>query len=281
LDETIERRWGRRIEARGIYRDAARSSKAVTNKTSGLRWLSVQLLAQIPWAERIWGLPFLTALAPSSGYYKKQGRTPTKLTERAKQLILQVKRWVPKRALIFLADSSYASLELLTWCQFLKVTLITPLRLDANLFAPAPRRRPGQTGRPRLKGRRLPKLSARLKNPKTRWKRIWINWYGRGKRRIEVATGQAVWYHTGKSPVPIRWVLVRDPLGKFKTRALLSTDQSLSAQKVIELYTRRWQVEVTFEECRAHLGFETQRQWNRNSIGRATPVVLALFSLVS
>ncbi len=281
LDETIERRWGRRIAARGIYRDAARSSKAVTNKTSGLRWLSVQLLAKVPWAHKIWGLPFLTVLAPSARYYEKRGRQPQKLASRAKQVVLQIERWAPQRALIFLADSSYAALELLAWCQHLKVTLITPLRLDAALFAPAPKGARGKRGRPRCKGRVLPKLSARLESPKTKWRRMWVDWYGKGKRKVEVATGTAVWYHSGKVPVPIRWVLVRDPLGEFESRALLSTNLTQSAQEIVELYTRRWQVEVTFEETRAHLGFETQRQWNQKSIQRATPVLLGVFSLVT
>lgn len=281
LDETIERRWGRQIAARGIYRDAARSSKAVTNKTSGLRWLSVQLLARVPWAKKIWALPFLTVLAPSARYYQKRGRQPLKLTDRARQVIRQIRRWVPHRPLIFVADSAYAVLDLLAWCQRLSVTLITPLRLDAALFAPAPQPRPGQKGRPRLKGAALPKLAARLHDPKTPWQRLWVNWYGKGPRRVAVTTGTAVWYHSGQVPVPIRWVLVRDPLGQFEPRALLSTNLSLSAREIVELFTRRWQVEVTLEETRAHLGIETQRQWNPKAIQRATPVLLGLFSLVT
>lgn len=281
IDETIERRWGRRIAARGIYRDAARSSKAVTNKTSGLRWLSVQWLVQIPWAQRIWALPCLTALAPSARYYQSRGRQPKNLTDRAKQAILQIRRWAPQRVLIFVADSGYAVLELLAWCQRLHVTLIVPLRLDAALFGPAPRPRQGQKGRPRLKGKRLPTLAARLKNPKTVWQRLRVLWYGQGYRRVEVATGIALWYHSGKMPVLIRWVLVRDPRGRFQTRALLSTDPTQSAQQILELFTRRWQVEVTFEEARAHLGLETQRQWNSKAIQRTTPVLLGLFSVVT
>lgn len=281
LDETLERRWGRRIAARGIYRDAARSSKSVVNKTSGLRWLSVQLLAPVPWAQKIWGLPFLTALAPSARYYQNRGRQPQKLTDRARQVIGQVRRWARDRELIFVADNGYAVLELLLWCQHLKVTLITPLRLDAALFAPAPPPRPGQKGRPRLKGRRLPSLSARLKDPKTRWQRLRVHWYGQGLRMVEIATDTALWYHSGHAPVLIRWVLVRDPLGRFETRALLSTDANRSARQIVEWFTRRWQVEVTFEETRAHLGVETQRQWNPKAIQRATPVLLGLFSLVT
>jgi len=281
LDETIERRWGPRISARGIYRDAARSSKSVANKTSGLRWVSVQLLASITWAKRIWALPFLTVLAPSRRYYQKKGRPAKTLTDCARQVIAQIRRWCPKRELIFVGDPTYAALELLAFAQKVGVTLITPLRLDAALFAPAPVRKPGRNGRPRKKGRALPKLEQRLQDPQTRWRRVWVQWHGRGRRRVELASGQAVWYHAGKIPVPLRWVLVRDPLGEFETRALLCTDERKSPREIVELYTRRWQVEVTFEEVRAHLGVETQRQWNDQAIARTTPVLLGLFSLVT
>jgi DDE superfamily endonuclease len=280
LDETIERRWGRRISARGIYRDAARSSKSVTNKTSGLRWVSVQLLAWVPWAQRWWALPFLTVLAPSRRYYQKRGRTPKTLTDCARQTIAQVRRWLPGRELIFVGDMTYAVLELLGFAQRLGVTLITPLRLDAALFTPAPSHH-GKKGRPRKKGRRLPSLNQRLRDKNTRWRRTRINWYGRGLTWVELATGTAVWYHGGKVPVPIRWVLVRSPHGEFETRALLCTDMRKSAKAIVELYSRRWQVEVTFEEVRAHLGVETQRQWNDRAIARTTPILLGLFSIVT
>jgi hypothetical protein len=280
LDETIERRWGERIAARGIYRDAARSSKSVTNKTSGLRWVSAQLLAEVPWAKRIWALPFLTVLAPSRRYYQKRGRPAKTLTDCARQVMAQVRRWCRDRELIFVGDPTYAALELLAFAQKVGVALITPLRLDAALFEPAPRRT-GRKGRPRKKGRALPKLAQRLQDPKTRWQRVSVRWHGRGRRQVELATGQAVWYHAGRDPVPIRWVLVRDPQGEFETRALLCTEPRMSAQRIVELYTRRWQVEVTFEEVRAHLGVETQRQWNDRAIARTTPVLLGLFSVVT
>ena len=65
IDETLERRWGKKIKAKGIYRDAVRSSHSHFVKCSGLRWLSLMWLAPIPWAKRVWALPVLTALAPS------------------------------------------------------------------------------------------------------------------------------------------------------------------------------------------------------------------------
>ncbi len=281
IDETIERRWGRRIAARGIYRDAARSSKAVTNKTSGLRWLSVQLLAPIAWARKIWALPFLTILAPSARYYQNRRRRPQNLTDRAQQVLRQLRRWIPQRALIIVADGGYSVLELLALAQRLTITFIVPLRLDAALFAPLPPPRPALKGRPRLKGKRLPTLASHLKNPRTRWQRLWVHWYGQGRRKIQLTTGTALWYHSGKVPVPIRWVLVRDPRGCFEARALLSTDPQQSAPQSLELFTRRWQVEVTFQETRAHWGVETQRQWNSKAIQRTTPVLLGLFSIVT
>lgn len=281
LDETIERRWGARITARGIYRDAARSSKSVTNKTSGLRWLSVQLLAQVSWAGRRWALPFLTVLAPSRRYYENKHKEPKKLLDCARQAIRQTQRWCPNRELIFVGDPTYAALDLLALGRQVGATLITPLRLDAALFDPAPPRQPGQLGAPRKKGQPQPKLAQRLNDPLTEWQRIWVHWYGYGKRLVEVATGTAVWYHSGKPPVPIRWVLVRDPKGEFETRALLCTDRSKTAKQIVEYYTCRWQVEVTFEEVRAHLGVETQRQWNDPAIARTTPALLGLFSIVT
>ena len=187
---------------------------------------------------------------------------------------------MPDRELIFVGDPAYAALELLAFARELGVSLITPLRLDAALFEPAPRRT-NRRGRPRKKGRALPKLAQRVRDPQTRWRRVWVRWYGRGRRQVELASGRAVWYHSGKAPVPLRWVLVRDPRGEFETRALLGTDQRKSPQEILELYTRRWQVEVTFEEVRAHLGVETQRQWNDRAIARTTPVLLGLFSVVT
>ena len=76
LDDTIERRWGPKISARGIYRDPVRSSKGHFVKASGLRWLSAMLLVRVPWADRIMALPFLTLLAPSKRFYTAKSRAP-------------------------------------------------------------------------------------------------------------------------------------------------------------------------------------------------------------
>jgi hypothetical protein len=280
IDETIERRWGPTIRARGIYRDPVRSSRGHFVKASGLRWISVMLLAPIPWAGRVWALPFLTALAPSERFARGRGCRHKKLTDRARQLLLLVARWLPERRLIAVADSSYAAIELLAAvCR--RLTMITRLRLDARLFDPPSPRRPGTRGRPRVLGARQPTLAERLADPGTRWRRVTVaGWYGRTERRIELVSGTALWHHPGKR-VPIRWLLVRDVAGEFEPQGFLCTDPDADPLDVLRWFVRRWSVEVTFAEVRRHLGVETQRQWSDLAIARTTPALLGLFSLVT
>jgi hypothetical protein len=309
-DDTLERRRGVQIKAKGIYRDAARSSHKHLVKTSGLRWLCLMLLVPIPFAQRLWALPFLTMLAPSQRYQKE--RAPKRkhhktLVDWMRQSLLQVRRWFPERDLVLVADSSFAVLELLASLQQRQaphqpITVVTRLRLDAGLYEPAPPPPAGKkspNGRPPLKGKRLPTLQQRLTEPETPWTPIPVpQWYGGGAphptqphkgsidstgepRMIEIATGTAIWYHTGKPPVPVRWVLLRDPQEQFRPQALLCTDMTVEAGQVVQWYVSRWQVEVTFHEVREHLGVETQRQWSAPAIARTTPVLLGLFSLVT
>ncbi len=284
VDETIERRRGKQIKAKGVYRDPVRSSKSQLVKVSGLRWISLMLLVNIPWAQRIWALPFLTVLAPSERYYEGKVRGHKKLTDWARQMGKQVRRWLPKRKLVLVADSSYAALELLASLQNLAnpVYMVTQLRLDAALYEPAPEREPGTIGRPRKKGKRLPSLNDVLANEETVWQTVTVShWYGQGPTEVEITSGTAVWYSSGKPVVPIRWVLVRDPKGEFETRAYLCTDQSAASVQILKWFVRRWQVEVTFQETRAHLGVETQRQWSDKAIARTTPILLGLFAWIT
>jgi hypothetical protein len=172
IDDTIERRRGKRIAAKGIYRDPVRSSKGHLVKASGLRWLSLMLLAPIPWAGRVWALPFLTALAPSERYCRERGRRHKKLTDWARQMGLQARRWLPGREIVLLGDGSFAALELLAALARHGLVCVTRLRLDAALYEPAPPRRPGTVGRPRTKGARLPNLADVLADAGTRWAEV-------------------------------------------------------------------------------------------------------------
>ena len=280
LDDTIERRWGPKINARGIYRDPVRSSKGHFVKASGLRWLSAMLLVNVSWAGRILALPFLTVLAPSKRFYDNKPRSPKTLVDCARQAVRQICRWLPGRSIVIVADSAFAALEFLAAVRK-HVCVVTRLRLDASLFDFPPQKRKGR-GRPPIKGKRLPKLSSLLKNRRVSWQRLRISpWYGQTNRLIEVATGTALWYQPGTAPVPIRWIIVRDPTGKLEPQAFLCTDLNAKPRDIIAWFVSRWNVEVTFQEVRAHLGVETQRQWSDNAILRTTPALLALYSIVT
>jgi hypothetical protein len=282
-DETIERRRGKLIRAKGIYRDPVRSSHSHFVKASGLRWVTIMLLTCVPFAQRIWALPFLTLLAPSARFYG-QRRAHKKLTDWMRQGLLQLRRWLPDRRLVFVADSSYATLELLGRMIRLPnpITMVVRFRLDAALYAPAPPRLPGQKGRPRRKGERLPSLEELAADPTTVWTpHIVRYWYGELRRHIELTSGTAVWFHIAKPVVPIRWVVIRDPLGRFKTQALLCTDLTATPVQIVEWFIQRWQMEVTHREVREHLGVETQRQWSDKAIARTTPALFGLFSLIT
>src|SRR3954469_3882381 len=284
LDDTIERRWGKKIQARGIYRDPVRSSRSHFVKTSGLRWLSLMLLVEIPWAGPVWALPFFTVLAPSERYHQKRHRRHKTLVNWGKQMLLQLRRWMPERQLVLVVDSGYAALEFLGCLANRKqpITCITRLRLDAQLYAPAVPRRNGQIGRPRRKGVRLPSLQERVNDRKTKWSTVTVpHWYSAGPRTVQVATGTAVWYRVGLPVVPLRWILIRDPQQQFRPQALLSTDLAVAPGQAVQWFVLRWQLETTFAEVRAKLGVESQRPWSDLAIARTTPCLLGLFSLVT
>jgi hypothetical protein len=280
LDDMVERRWGEMIGPRGIYRDPVRSSRGCFVKTSGLRWVCLDLLADVPWSQRVWALPFLTVLAPSERYAERTGRPHKTIVDWARQMILQLCRWLPGREIVVVMDHTYVGQKLLDAVRG-HVCVVGQMRLDSALYAPPPPRPPGKRGAPRKVGERLLKLNERLLDPATEWKRVRTTWYGGREVELDIATGTALWYYRGSPAVAIRWVLVRDPSGKRETRAFLSTDLSMDALEIIQLYVRRWAVEVTFEESRRHLGIETQRQWSDLAIRRTTPCLLGAFSITA
>jgi hypothetical protein len=286
LDDTIGRRWGRRIRARGIHRDPVRSSDAHLVKTSGPRWISLMLLplAPVPRAGRVRALPFLTALVPSERSCRERGRRHKALLDVGRGS-LPCRRGAGWEGATSRSPATAASFSALLFLDAMRrggVTAITRLRLDAALHEPAAPRLPGTVGRPRTEGARLPTLSEALADESTSWQPVVVpGWPGAGERALEVASATAAWRHGGLPVVPIRWVLVRDPEHRFATQALLCTDPAQEPARIIAWFVRRWQVEVTFQAVRAHLGVETQRQWSDTAIARTTPCLLALFSIVT
>ena len=195
IDPTLERRRGSKIAARGIYRDAVRSSDSHFVKASGLRWISLMLLTTIPWAQRIWALPVMTVLSPSERYYQQRQRVAKTLLDRSLQMLKLLRRWLPGRELVVVGDNAYAALDFLEGARQVGVTMIARLRLDAALYEPAPPC--SGRGRPRKKGKRLPTLATILNDPTTDWQSLSLTWYNGQQHSMEVASGTAVWFHNG------------------------------------------------------------------------------------
>lgn len=283
VDETLERRWGPKISKRGHWRDSLASGRKMNVSTSGLRWLVFAVVVNVPWTPLYWSMPFLSILLTTPKVSAKLEKRHRTVAQRTAQVVYWLRRTLPGRPIHLIGDGAYSVIRLGLRCQSNGVTLIAPLRLDARLFDHPPshvalsgkKRR----GRPPCVGHRLPNLERVATLASTCWHRSRIDWYGGIAETVDWATGTALWYSTGTSPLHIRWVLVRDPAGKRPTVAYFSTDVYQSAPTIIADFVKRWSLEVTFEETRAHLGLETQRQWSDKAIERTTPALLGLFSL--
>ena len=265
VDETLERRWGKRIKKRGHWRDSLASSHNQNVTTSGLRWVVVALNVKLAWARRSWALPFLSILLTTPKVSQELELRHRTYIDRTLQAVKCLARAFPGRTIKLIGDGAYSVLELGLQSKKLNVTLIAPLRLDARLFASAPERTKVERGRPRLVGARLPILSKLVTDLSRAWQLVELDWYGGATKSMWILTGTAVWYSNStrcSAPLPIRWVLVRDPTQRLPTRAFFSTDLTQSPTAIVSDFVKRWNIEVTFEESRRHLGVETQRQWN-------------------
>jgi len=282
VDETTERRKGKKIKAKGCYRDAVRSSKSKVVHCFGLKWICMMAIVPLPWSKRCWALPFLSVLAPSKNYHQSQNKRHKTTVDWTCQMIMQVRRWLPKRFIVLVGDGAYAAVKLALCCCRLStpVCLVSRLRLDACLYDFPPPDQPGKRGPKPKKGKKQTSLLERIKDESIPWSLVVIDWYDGIKRELEIFSGISLWYTPGNNPVPIKWVVVRDPTGELRTEAFFATDLTASEQQILNWFVLRWNVEATFEEMRAHLGLETQRQWSDLAIARTTPVLFGLFSMI-
>jgi hypothetical protein len=285
VDDTLERRKSRKLAYRGLFRDPVRSTAEHVQYAWGLRWLVFSLVVPVPWSQRRWALPFLAWPLLSENACQRLHKRHRTLVEVTAAVVGHLSRWFPEREIRLVGDGSFAALSLARTCQHARgpVCLVSRLRLDAVLHAfPGPRPA-GKRGPKPKKGVRLPSLELRLQDPATPWQRQQVRWYGGEVRTVELVSEVCLLYRPGQPPVPVRWVLVRPPAEAphaFEAGACFCTDPRLSPVEVVAAFVLRWNIEVTFAEVRAHLGFETQRHWQRQATGRVAPCLLGLFSLV-
>ncbi len=248
-------------------------------KCFGLKWVCLALIVPVPWTARPWALPFLTVLAPSKEANERAGKRHKTTVDWTVQTVKVVSRWLG-RPWVLIGDGAYACVHLAWACARAQVTLIARLRFDARLFG-FPQPVPGRRGPKPKKGARQKALGERIEEALETGEEVSVQWYGGLEKVLRVLSGVSLWHTPGQPPVPIRWVVVVDPQGKLRPEAFFSTDTKLSPVTLVEWFVLRWNIEVTFEEGRRHLGLETQRQWSERAIARTTPVLLALFSLVT
>src|SRR5215510_7103184 len=278
-DDTVERRAGRKIRAKGCYRDAVRSTKKQVIRCFGLKWVSMMLLVPVPWSRRVWALPFLTALCwPASKSGQRRHKTSI---DWVRQMMKQVRRWLLGRRLVLVVDGGFAAVSLALACVKHQVTMVSRLRWDAALYHPSGPQPKGKRGPKPLKGKRQRRLQDWAERSDTPWETVEVDWYGGQRKQLWVFSRPALWYTPRLPPVAIRYVLVADPEGKLRMEAFFCTDLEATPGEILPWIVMQWSLEVTFEESRAHLGLETPRQWSDQAIARTTPVLLALFSIVT
>lgn len=279
-DDTVDGHPGRHVYGKARHRDPVRSSHAYTAWKYGHRWVVLAILVQLPFARRPWALPVLVDLYRSEEDDRRRNRphrTPAQIMCRLLRLLMIR---CPGRRFAFVGDAGYGSHEVarLAHRHRARLSLVSKLHPHANLFEPPPPY--GGKGRPRVKGARVPRPSEGVAAARRR-RRLVVGWYGGGTRRVAVVTGAGHWYKAGGGLVPIRWVFVHDLEGTHRDEYFYATDTTLDPGGIVTRYAGRWNIECTFQECRAHLRTGTTRGWCRRTVLRATPCLLGLYSVVA
>jgi hypothetical protein len=279
-DDTVDGHPGRRVYGKARHRDPVRSSHSYTAWRYGHKWVVLAVLVRLPFATRRWALPVLVALYRAPELNRAEGRphrTPAQLMCRLLRLLLLR---LPGRTFVFVGDSGFGTHELARFCRRhrARLTLVSKLHPDANLFGPPPEYR--GRGRPAAKGPRQPKPRQAVAHARS-LARLTVDWYGGGTRTVGVATATGHWYKDGRGLVPLRWVFVRDRTDTHRDEYLYTTDPALRPAAVIGLYCGRWNLETTFQELRSHLGLETTRGWCRATVLRAAPSLFGLYTVVA
>jgi hypothetical protein len=278
-DDTGARRGGRKIAAKGGYRDAGRSTKKPGIRGVGLQWGSMRLLGPVPWSRRLGAPPFRTALCwPAEPSTRRRHKTSV---DWVRHMMKQVRRWWPGRRLGFVVEGGVAAGSLaLAWGKS-HVVLVARVRWDAARYHPPGPQPPGKRGPQPTQGQRPRRLQAWAERSDTPGETVEVLWYGGQLKHLWVFSRTALWSTPRLPPVAFRAVLVAEPEGMRRMEAFFCTDLEATPVEVLPWVVMRGSVEGTCEEARAHLGVETQRQWSDQAIARTTPVLLGLFALVT
>lgn len=278
-DDTVDEHRGAKVYGKDCHRDAVRSTKTYTAYRWGHRWVTLSIAVRLPFAKRRWAMPVVCALYRSRKSNDTRGKRHKTPPEIMRSLLALLMRWFPDRRFRISLDGGYATHELASFAHHHRgrLTLVSRFYPDANLYE-LPSKSKG-IGRPRTKGEKLPTPEQVVKKT-TRRQRLTVGWYGGEKRRVEIVTGSGHWYKSGRGLVAIRWVYVRDLTGTHRDEYFFTTNTMLTPRLIIETYTERWSLEVTYEEARAYLGLGTTCCRSKSSVEREAPMIFGLYSLV-
>jgi hypothetical protein len=272
VDEHLERRNGQKIKAKDIYRDPVRSSKNWLIKCWGIKWVVLAVIINFPGSKRSFALPIFCVPRRPAEHPKCKNRYCRTGIDILCQMLIVIRRKFPDLAITLVGDGDYARVKLVRVCNRLSIGLVARLRSDARLHAHPN----GQEWR----GRKI-KLGDRIcpSAKKRKWEQGSLRGYGGKKQKAKWETCKCLWY-AGKPEVILPIMAIWVKLRVDDEFILMTTTVSLTAQQVIEIYIKRWNLEVTFRECREHLGIETQRQWSDGAVERTTPLLFCLYSLI-
>lgn len=282
-DDTVVGKAGDHVWAKSVHRDSSRATRSHQALKFGHKWLVLCVLVQLNGWDRPWALPLLCGMCLSPKAAGKIGARPKTPSQLARQMLIRLMRWLPQRRFILSGDYQVITHETVAFAQrhAKRVTVVGRLRGDAALHAP-----PTHPDRKSRTGE-LPKKGGKLPSPKRRLAQLpplseEVAWYGNSRRSVRYVSETALWYDKHAAAVtPIRWVCVLgDAKQDLKDAFFFCSDPTMPTARIIELYARRWNIEVTFEESRALLGLETTRHWCRRSVLRVTPILFGLFSAV-
>lgn len=285
VDDTVVRRWGKKVYGKACHRDAVRSTRKKVVHCWGHKWVVITVLVPMPFTNRLWALPVLPLLYRSEQEEKAEGKRHCTCIDWARKGSAWLLRKFPTRHFILIGDGGYNSLVFALWCSRHqdRITLVSRFHKHAALYAPPASRKKGQRGRKPKKGARLPSPQQQADDPHKIWTKARVSWYGQTVKEVEMIWKTALWYQPGHDPVPVRWVFVRyrNEKGERKEECFFSTNPQMRPKQIVEHYVTRWNIETTFEEVRAHVGLETAENYCENAVKRTVPALLGLFSIIA
>jgi hypothetical protein len=277
VDDTLARHTGKRISSAGMHRDALLSTATKVFFHFGHVWVVLALVVEVKrWNKRL-ALPIFVRLYRSEKTCKKMGLKHQKKTELALELIRKLRAAVPEREVIVVGDNGFANRTVLNGLPE-RTCFVGRGVMNAAVFERPGPRQPGDRGRSRVRGPRLPTPEERARDPLAPWRRVRANIYGR-PAVVQVQVFNALWQKRGVGNF-VRFVLIRDWPGHDKDDVLLCTDTTMAPVWIIETYCKRWPLEETFHWCKSKLGLEEPQNRTEQAVQRTAPLSLWSYSLV-